>query len=423
MRELLYKVYICHTLALRGFQCYLGRKSNINYLTRKMKGYIYIDKGYHKGVSEQIHRAIKENGGTIISLDEEGVVDYADNSTLLGRYSPAMFDSVDFTFFWGRKQYETVQKQIPKQAKFLITGHPRFDLLKPANHYLYEDAVNNLKDQHGDFILINTNMGSGNNLRGDDFVINNYGERVKTIRDIIAFDKLKRQVYVELIKEIINETGKSVILRPHPEEDVNWYQRAFNGLNKVKVVFEGSVLPWLLASEVMIHPDCTTAIESVLLGKKPISFLPLNSPDGLITKLPLKVSEAFNDSRKLIKYLKNREFDIKQPDLDKYPFLEDYFAYSKNSIQLIVDQIDHFRTNLKKVRTNSLTVKDHLYLQYLAFRRGLIKNKSADLTRKKLKGFNEDEVYKIRNILMDNEIALKDIRTKRVTDSLYLFTK
>ena len=387
-----------------------------------MKDYIYIDKGYHNGVSEQIYQVIKENGGTIISLDEEGVVDYADNSTLLGRYSPAMFDNVDFTFFWGRNQYETVKQQIPEQAKFLITGHPRFDLLKPAYHYLYEDEVNNLKRQHGDFILINTNMGSGNNLRGDDFVIENYGERVKNIQDIIAFDKRKRQAYVELIKEIINETDKSVILRPHPEEDINWYQRAFNGFNKVKVIFEGSVLPWLLASEVMIHPDCTTAIESVLLGKKPISFLPLNSPDELVTELPLKVSEAFYDSRKLIKYLKIGEFDIKQPDLARYPFLEDYFAYSKNSIQIIVDQISLFKNNLKRNGKNGLAGRDYLYLKYLAVKIASINNKSAELTRKKLKGFNNKEVFKIRDILVDYETMMKDIKTKQVTTGLFLFT-
>ena len=51
-------------------------------------------------------------------------------------------------------------------------------------------------------------MGFGNNIRGDDFVFKNYGNRFENIREIVDFDKLKREVYVELVKAIVNNTKK-----------------------------------------------------------------------------------------------------------------------------------------------------------------------------------------------------------------------
>ena len=46
-----------------------------------------MDKGYHAGVSEFMYSKIKKNNGIIINLDEEGAVDFSDNSTLKQRYS------------------------------------------------------------------------------------------------------------------------------------------------------------------------------------------------------------------------------------------------------------------------------------------------------------------------------------------------
>ena len=105
---MIYKTYLSHYLAINGHRCYLGSKSDISYLIRKLKNYIYLDKGYHKGVSEKIYNTIKDNNGTIVNLDEEGAVDFNDNSTLFGRYSPELFNHVDYVFFWGIYQYEII---------------------------------------------------------------------------------------------------------------------------------------------------------------------------------------------------------------------------------------------------------------------------------------------------------------------------
>ena len=93
------------------------------------------------------------------------------------RFSKNLFSEVDYTFLWGSKQYELIKDNITDLSKVEFTGHPRFEMLKPEYHYLYKDEVDNLIKEHGKFLLINTNMGFGNNIKGDDFVRYNYGER------------------------------------------------------------------------------------------------------------------------------------------------------------------------------------------------------------------------------------------------------
>jgi hypothetical protein len=45
----------------------------------------------------------------------------------------------------------------------------------------------------------------------------------------------------------------------------------------VRVVQEGNVVPWLLASRVLVHNGCTTSVEAWILGRAAVAFLPLSS--------------------------------------------------------------------------------------------------------------------------------------------------
>jgi hypothetical protein len=75
---------------------------------------------------------------------------------------------------------------------------------------------------------------------------------------------------VSLINHISLEFPyKTIILRPHPSEDNSYYKNIFQDIDNVKVVYEGSVTPWILACSVLIHNGCTTSIEASL-AKKPV---------------------------------------------------------------------------------------------------------------------------------------------------------
>ena len=126
---------------------------------------IYFDKGYHEGESEKIYSLVKARNGIIVSLDEEGAVDYPDWRTLRRRYSETLVKYADVVFFWGEKQKEFFQKKLgSSKSKLVLSGHPRF----------FIDAEQNENHVSESFLLINTNMSFGNNLLGEDHIKQNY---------------------------------------------------------------------------------------------------------------------------------------------------------------------------------------------------------------------------------------------------------
>ena len=420
-RELIYKVYLCNHLVLKGYRCYLGRKSYINYLVKNLKEYIYIDKGYHKGVSEKIYEAVKKNDGIIINLDEEGALDLSNYSVLMGRYSKTLFDNADLTFLWGNKQYELLKKNMNGKNKVFVTGHPRFELLKPKFKFLYQDEVNKIKNKYRDFILINTNMGSGNNIRGDKFVESNYKSRIKNINQIITFDKKKLEAYRSLIINLSQHFDKMIVLRPHPEEDHAFYLDAFKDIKNIIVVYDGSVVPWILAADIMIHPDCTTAIESLFTGKKSISYLPYNYPKDLVIPLALEASECFTSESKLISFLKDKVHSLENVDLENYPFADENFSISEETTNLIVNEINQLKNIQSRQIDKKLTIKERAYLLYMYIRSKQKIFNSNKLIENKLKGFNSNNVRALNKTIIKYNNQFSAVKCRAINKNLYLY--
>ena len=190
-RELIYKIFLCNILSDKNFECYLGKKADILKLSKKLKSFIYLDKGFHKGVSEKLYDTIRLNSGYIINLDEEGAVAFPDGSPLHLRYSKDALINYNKTFFWGSEQLNFVKDNIPIHNESLATGHPRFQMLKPNYKYLYEDEVSNIESEFNEFILVNTNFARGNNIRGVEAARKNYIGRYKNIDVRINNDNIK----------------------------------------------------------------------------------------------------------------------------------------------------------------------------------------------------------------------------------------
>ena len=420
-RELLHRVYLCHLLALKGFKCYLGNKAFINNLMEKMQGYIYFDKGYHKGQSEKIYGIVKKNKGIIINLDEEGAVDFSNNITLLSRYARPLFLSADIVFLWGRRQYNLVEDNISDKGRVFISGHPRFELLKKQYHVLYQDKVANIKSQYGDFILINTNMGYGNNILGDEYILTGYRDRYPNIQLRIDFDKKKFDTILSLVKTISEKTNKTIIIRPHPEENTMTYLNKLSDYKNIHVIYKGSVIPWLFAAEVMIHPDCTTGIESLLIGKKSISFLPKDYASDLVTKLPLDASYKFTDQEKLMNFLSNKSYIEEEDALKEIKFVEECFSFSQDACQFISDKIYQLYNSNNSNKTKELLFIDRLSLIYRSVRSKLDNYKANQRGLNKLKGFNYSKIKIVKSQCNRFNSDFEKVKLIKIYDRLYVF--
>lgn len=417
-RELLYKMYLARLLAARGFTCYLGRKAQINYLMRFLSGYVYIDKGYHKNQSEILYRIIKSRNGVIVSLDEEGGIDYSDNSTLLGRYSKNLFSYADVTFLWGSKQFDLVKSNLTESSEVIISGHPRFEMLKPEYHYLYKTQIHDIKKKYGKFILVNTNFGFGNNIKGEDFVRSNYGGRFKNILRIIDFDRRKLQAYIELVKELAGTEKLQIVFRPHPEECHKAYLREFSNLPNVSVVYSGSVVPWLIAAERIIHPDCTTAIEAMFLGRQACSFLPKDYPPELATQLPVSASVQCNSFHEVSEFLSSENTKVSE---QSYNLVNSYFSIGLASFEIIVARLAKIKSHLG-VNEPKIYWWHLFFLRLQALKSKLSRSPSQQLANRKLQEFNWETIQKINGKILERDHDKNKVKLTKLNRELFVFS-
>lgn len=420
-RELLYKCYLANLFAANGYNCYLGSKRNIAAIIEEIGPFVYFDKGYHKGVSEFLHKKIKAAGGVVVSLDEEGAVDFNDNSTLLGRYDEKLFSAAEIVFFWGDYQRNLLGEKTLQMTRNVVSGHPRFELLKPEYHRLYDSEVSELRSEYGSFILINTNMGFGNNLKGDDFVLENYGSRFNNIESIVANDKIKLKKFISLIMSLADQYDDNIVLRPHPEEDLKAYTDAFKGIRNIKVIFEKSVIPWLVACEQMIHTDCTTGIEALMIGKRPIAYVPNDLDMSLLTVLPLKASKVVTTEEEVISLILSDDNQQVEDSFDTPLWLEERFAFNKNSAQVIVESVSDLNEAVKGGSGKVLQKKVLYRLKLREIVRQLTGRKNM-LVSSKLKGFSFEEVKRIQTGLLNLLKVEEDTKVECLLNDLIRFS-
>jgi surface carbohydrate biosynthesis protein len=416
-REMLYKIYLCNVLTSQGFECFLGSKSEIDFLIEEFNGFIYIDKGFHKGNSENIHKKIIKNNGVIVSLDEEGAVDFEDGSTLKVRYSEKLFEASNVVFFWGKYQFQIIKDIIKIKSKCIISGHPRFELLKKEFHFLYEDDLVTIKKKYGDYILINTNMGFGNNIRGDEFIVKNYVDRFKNIKKIINNDKIKLNYFISLISKL-SDLEYNIVVRPHPEEDTKIYKDLFGLKKNIFITNYKSVIPWIIGCETMIHSDCTTGIESLMLGKKSIAFVPNELDKEFLTILPLKASRVIDNEVEILNFIKNKKYNINVVFSD-YPWLKNNFNFPGESFEIISQAFREFKFITD---SNNLKFKGILLKNMKNNVKILLRGKDKLIARKS-KDFNYIGVKEIHSKIVKSNTKFKDNTVNKIFNELYCFKK
>jgi len=168
-----------------------------------------------------------------------------------------------------------------------VTGNPRSDMLRPELRSFYEPEAEEIRKNHGRFILVNTNFNHVNAFFPAQNLfqpVNNTGEApqfgkaavgmsreyAEGLRDHkIAVFKTFKQLIPILDRTYPDHT---VIVRPHPTESQQVYMDIAKDCQRVKVTNEGNVVPWLLATDVVIHNGCTTGVEAYMMDVPAISY-------------------------------------------------------------------------------------------------------------------------------------------------------
>lgn len=283
---------------------------------------------YARPVNLELVRGYRDAGLPVWVLDTEGGVlanDGANSPDQLASYirESGYGQLLSGYFFWGSELHRSFECHSGMTANTLhLTGCPRFDFAAPRWRGL-------LQHLRSGYVLVNMNFPLVNPL----FAKSPQAERETLVAagwkmayvDKLINDSEKILIsYVELVRRLaVKLPQQQFLVRPHPFENANFYRESFSAFPNVTVDGEGSVLNVISNSTCVLHVNCGTAIESVMLEKLPISLEFLNTEHmAQHSTLPSEVSFQVNSEQQLLELLADLhavsscfDFEVRHTDL------------------------------------------------------------------------------------------------------------
>jgi hypothetical protein len=145
-------------------------------------------------------------------------------------------------------------------------------------------------------IQVNTNFALHNHFRPAEQVRNmlaNYplADEPGYIGGWIAMHRHAHEAYLEMVPQLLDRFPEhTIVVRPHPSENHAPWRELAQRHPRLHVDASGNVHEWILASEAVIHFNCTTAVEAFFLGVPAIAYRPGRYP-RYENPLPYALSE------------------------------------------------------------------------------------------------------------------------------------
>ncbi len=447
VREFQAKLLLACYAADAGFKVIIGEQVELLRKVKSMAPGIYIDKGIP--ITKLRHvKALRQFGHRIVAWCEEGLVMFSQQAYARDRVCESVLSEMERFFAWGEEQAGAILMAAPgSHDKIILTGNPRFDLLRKPFRDVFLEEANSLCDAHGNFILINTNFGVYNNFMGHDYFISKLMEghgrfqddqHKQFFVDLADYVRQNYDQYCKMTKKLsVAFPDRQFILRPHPSENHDAWNEQLKGLPNVKVLHDGNVIPWLMACDVLIHHSCTTSVEAFVLGKPVISYQPL-SGEAYEPKLPSKVSVTVKEEEKLVfvlnQMLSAADNPVKQDNEAKKD--EQLFGYHVDSLEgtfaceKIVDAIiDLVRSQpprqldpSKWIRRLRLRLRDYGTIAKLGIDYLIKKEKSnVEYRKQKFPGLNIEEINRDINLFQHLSSRFGDLSAGRLSGAKTCF--
>ena len=243
-RELHGKIFLAAMAANRGFDVIVGPKNELNQLIKFMPAGVYLGLGAFENFKEQF-KELKALGFTVVINEEEGLVTYRGSMYIDMRVSAGTLRYVDHMFAWGEGNRHLLCQSFKEQSdKFVVSGNPRFDILRQDRESIFAHEISDIKATYGNYILICTSFSSINHF---DKKLDYLSEliRKRTLRTSESIDNFKRytKVRVRTLEEFLSAIPKlanafpktNFVIRPHPSENKDIYVQFEKKFANVKV--------------------------------------------------------------------------------------------------------------------------------------------------------------------------------------------
>jgi surface carbohydrate biosynthesis protein len=288
VREFDAKLLLALIAAKRGFKVFIGDRQEIKSRIASFPVGILFAKDMMSG-NVGMFKIIRKLGHVIVAWDEDSLVHLPPETYYSRRLSPDAVRHVSHLFAWGQKNVDLWRgyPELPPEMPIHITGNPRGDLLRSEMRELFDDRVQQLKREHGDYILINTNFNHVNAFSPNRNLFIPAADETQPLefgRAAVGMRRAYAEGLFQHKKAVLNDflnlmpylderfPNHRIIVRPHPVENPEIYQRVAANCQNVHVTNSGNVVPWLMASQALIHNSCTTAVEAFAINKPAIAF-------------------------------------------------------------------------------------------------------------------------------------------------------
>jgi surface carbohydrate biosynthesis protein len=376
VRELDPKLLLACVAAEHGFSSVIGSRREMEFNIDAFPRSIYLSKSMTIR-SLLFFRVAKKFGHYIITWDEEALVHLPPETYFSRRLDPKTIRYVSHLFAWGPDNAELWRQypKLPGETPIHITGNPRSDMLRPEMRAFYEKEVAELWQAYGNFILVNTNFNHVNAF-GPDM---NLFQPVKRTAQRPKFGRAARGMtreyaeglrdhktaifedFQQLIPALDREfPDYSIVVRPHPTENLDVYRRLAAQCERVRVTNEGNVVPWLMAAKALIHNSCTTGVEAYVMGLPAISYRATvnENYDYGFYRLPNLISHQcfnFEELRETLRKILAGELGVADGN-ERKALLDHYLAAQDGPLacERIVDALEQFTENREEAVKQSI---------------------------------------------------------------------
>jgi hypothetical protein len=158
-----------------------------------------------------------------------------------------------------------------------------------------------------------------------------YAEGLRDLKQ--ATSEHFQEMIPALEKALVDST---IVVRPHQVENPEIYRQIASGCERVHVINEGNVVPWLMACKVLIHKGCTTSVEAFAMAVPPVSYRVTTNDDydyGFYRLPNMRSQQCFNfeELQQTLKKILCGELGVGNGD-GRQALIERYLAAQKGSL-------------------------------------------------------------------------------------------
>jgi surface carbohydrate biosynthesis protein len=393
VRELDPKLLLACIAARRGFTSVIGSRREMEMGIDAFPRGIYLSKSMTVR-SLLFFQIAHRLGHEIVTWDEEALVHLPPETYFSRRLHPAAIRFVSHLFAWGPANVDLWRQypELPPETPIHPTGNPRGDLLRPELRNFYQADAREIARRYGQFILVNTNFNHINAF-GDDL---NLFQSVRKPGETPKFGRAARGMslaYAEGLRDhktaLFNDFKRlipkleaafpehKIVVRPHPTEKHDAYQKVAAACPQVEVTNAGNVVPWLMATQAVIHNGCTTGVEAYVLGIPAISYrssIDATYDEGFY-QLPNQISYqcfSFEELQKMLGEIFDGRIGSANGDARKV-LIDRYLAGQEGPLacEQIVDQLVQINRDMQKGAPSSplARVQQHIISKALRLAR------------------------------------------------------